>query len=59
MQQRKLHPAYGLTDEVRLTILRAAELHGVALAAELHNVSVSSIYNWGKHYERNDNERVC
>lgn len=40
------HPAYGLPDETRAAVLRDAEIHGVAVAAALHNVSVASVYKW-------------
>lgn len=40
------HPAYGLDDSTRLTVLRTAEALGAAQAAALHNVSVASIYRW-------------
>jgi len=40
------HPAYGLTDDMRAAVLRDAEIHGVATAATLHNVSLASVYKW-------------
>lgn len=40
------HPAYGLDDSTRLTVLRTAETLGAAQAAALHNVSVASVYRW-------------
>ena len=40
------HPAYGLTDDMRAAVLRDAEIHGVAKAATLHNVSLASVYKW-------------
>lgn len=40
------HPAYGLDDSTRLTVLRTAEKLGAAQAAALHNVSVASVYRW-------------
>lgn len=40
------HPAYGLDDSTRLTVLRSAETLGAAQAAALHNVSVASVYKW-------------
>jgi hypothetical protein len=40
------HPAYGLTDDMRAAVLRDAEIHGVAVAATLHNVSLTSAYKW-------------
>lgn len=43
-----LHPDYGLTDDLRLAAVRAAEIFGVKSAAELHRVSVPSIYKWRK-----------
>lgn len=43
-----LHPDYGLTDELRLAAVRDAEIFGVKSAAELHRVSVPSIYKWRK-----------
>lgn len=43
-----LHPDYGLTDDVRVAALRDAEHFGVPLAAEIHRVSVPSIYKWRK-----------
>lgn len=45
------HPDYGLTDEVRLTILKDAEALGVKRAARAHGVSIQSIYNWRKKRE--------
>ncbi len=48
------HPAYGLTDETRWTILRDAEIFGVREAAENHGVSRSTIYKWIKTLERSD-----
>lgn len=42
------HPAYGLADETRWTILRDAEIFGVRGAAENHGVSRSIIYIWRK-----------
>jgi hypothetical protein len=43
-----LHPDYGLTDALRLAALRDAKRFGVPLAAEIHRVSVPSIYKWRK-----------
>lgn len=42
------HPAYGLADVTRWTILRDAEIFGVKGAAEVHGVSDTAIYNWRK-----------
>lgn len=43
-----LHPAYGLTDRTRLTILRDAAALGVKHAAETHNVAQTTVYSWRK-----------
>lgn len=43
-----LHPDYGVPDELRLAAVRDAEIFGVKSAAELHRVSVASIYRWRK-----------
>ncbi len=48
MTAKPIHPAYGLTDEFRLRVLRDAAFLGVKAAAELHNVSPSAIYVWLK-----------
>lgn len=42
------HPAYGLADETRGTILRDAAAIGVKRAARLHRVSDTIIYVWRK-----------
>jgi len=44
----RLHPDYGLSNELRLAALRDAMRFGVPLAAEINRVSVQSIYNWRK-----------
>jgi len=31
---------------MRAAVLRDAEIHGVATAATLHNVSLASVYKW-------------
>lgn len=49
-----LHPDYGLTDDVRLTILKDAEVIGVKRAALAHRVSDTVIYNWRKRMEALD-----
>lgn len=43
-----LHPDYGLTDDLRRSAVRYAEMAGVKVSAELHNVSPASIYKWRK-----------
>ena len=48
MTDKPIHPAYGLTDEFRLRVLRDAALVGVKAAAALHKVSAASIYIWRK-----------
>jgi hypothetical protein len=42
------HPDYGLPDDLRLAAVRSAEQVGVPRAAEMHRVSVVSIYRWRK-----------
>lgn len=49
-----LHPDYGLTDDVRLTIIKDAAAVGVKRAAQAHNVSQSVIYSWRKRLEALD-----
>jgi transposase-like protein len=44
------HPAYGLADETRVSILRDAEVCGVKAAAEKHRVHPSVVYQWRKRY---------
>lgn len=43
-----LHPAYGLPDRTRLTILRDAAALGVKHSAETHKVHPTVIYRWRK-----------
>lgn len=43
-----LHPSYGLTDDLRRSAVRYAEMAGVKVSADLHNVSPASIYKWRK-----------
>lgn len=50
--QLGFHPAYGLSDETRLQILRDADTSSVRMAAYKHNVSATSIYNWRKGLRR-------
>lgn len=45
------HPAYGFAAETRLRILRDADLMGIRAAAEVHSVSLASIYIWRKRYD--------
>jgi transposase-like protein len=40
------HESYGLTDEVRLTVIETAKAVGCAHAARIHNVGVSTVYQW-------------
>lgn len=44
----KMNPNYGLPDSVRRAALADAERIGVKAAAELHKISLASIYNWRK-----------
>lgn len=44
----KLNQNYGLPDSVRRAALADAERIGVKAAAELHQISHVSIYNWRK-----------
>lgn len=53
-----MHPDYGLTDDVRLTILKDAEALGVKRAAQAHRVSETVIYNWRKRLEVIDGKRI-
>jgi transposase-like protein len=48
MTAKPIHPAYGLTDEFRLRVLRDAAFLGVKAAAALHEVSPAAIYIWRK-----------
>ena len=48
MTAKPIHPAYGLTDEFRLRVLRDAAFLGVKAAAALHKVSPAAIYIWRK-----------
>lgn len=43
-----LHSDYGLTDDLRRSAVRYAEVAGVKVSADLHNVSPASIYKWRK-----------
>ena len=45
------HPAYGFTEEFRREVLATAGRCGVAAAAQLHGVTHTSVYNWRKWYE--------
>ena len=44
--QNPFHPDYGLPQPYRLRVLRTAEQTSPAEAAEVHNVSLSTIYRW-------------
>jgi len=48
MSAGQMHPAYGLPDSVRIAALEDADRLGVQRAAELHKISLVSIYNWRK-----------
>lgn len=51
--ERPYHPAFGLTEKLRLEACSDAVTLGSAkLAAELHVVSTRSVYSWLKHYSR-------
>ena len=41
-----LNDDYGLPDDLRLDAVRSSEKFGVKIAADLHHVSVASIYRW-------------
>lgn len=41
-----IHPHYGFADETRLRILKDADEMGTYVAARLHGVSPTVIYNW-------------
>ena len=47
---KTVHPAYGLTEEFRRQVLASAAEWGVRIAAGLHGVSMTSIYNWRRWY---------
>ena len=51
MTDSPYHPAYGLPDDFRQAVIRAAKQDGAKAAAVAYNVAPSTVYKWRKAFE--------
>ena len=45
------HEEYGLTDEIRIRVVRDAQERPITMAAQKNRVAASSVYKWRKRVE--------
>jgi hypothetical protein len=45
------HKEYGLTDEIRIRVVRDAQEMPIKMAAQKNRVALSSVYKWRKRVE--------
>ena len=45
------HEEYGLTDEIRIRVVRDAQKMPIKMAAQKNRVALSSVYKWRKRVE--------
>lgn len=48
MENHPYHPDYGYPNEFRLKVCKTAVILGKRKAAQKHDVSITSVYNWLK-----------
>jgi transposase-like protein len=51
MTNSPYHPAYGLPDDFRQAVIRAAKQDGAKAAAAAFNVAASTVYKWARDFE--------